>query len=122
MGDFTQLKVWIKAHELTIRVYKLTAKLPKNELFGLVSQLRRAAVSTESLVAEGESRYTTPDKIKFFIDARASAAECETQLLLVKDIYREHQEEASNLRNEYNTLGKQLNSLITFRRNNDKKT
>lgn len=70
MGDFTKLEIWVKAHELTLKVYKLTVKLPKSEMFGLTSQLRRAAVSTESLIAEGESRYTTPDKLKFFIDAR----------------------------------------------------
>lgn len=52
----------------------------------------------------------------------ASAAECETQLLIVKDIYNKLSMEASDLRNEYNTLGKQINSLISFRRKNDKKT
>lgn len=118
MGDFTKLNIWIKAHELTLRVYKLTAKLPKSELFGLISQLRRAAVSIESLIAEGESRYTTADKLKFFIDSRASSAECETQLLIVSDLYHNLKEEAIDLRSEYNTLGKQINSLVSYRRKN----
>lgn len=118
MGDFTKLKIWTKAHELTLKVYMLTSKLPKNELFGLTSQLRRAAVSVESLIAEGESRFTTPDRLKFFIDARASAAECETQLLIIKDLFKNISKEASLLRDEYNALGKQINSLISYRRKN----
>ncbi len=118
MGDFTKLKIWMKAHELTIKVYKHTAKLPKSEVFGLTSQLRRAAVSTESLIAEGESRYTTPDRIKFFVDSRASAAECETQLLIIKDVYPDLSNESLELRNDYKDLGKQINSLISYRRKN----
>ncbi|OGD89215.1 hypothetical protein A3J17_04870 [Candidatus Curtissbacteria bacterium RIFCSPLOWO2_02_FULL_40_11] len=118
MGDFTKLEIWIKAHELTLKVYALTSKLPKSELFVLTSQLRRAAISVESLIAEGESRYTMPDKLKFFIDSRASAAECECQLLIVKDVYENLSQEAVKLRAEYNALGKQINSLISYRRKN----
>lgn len=122
MGDFTKLKIWIKAHELTIRVYKLTDNLPRSEEFGLKTQLRRAAVSVESNIAEGETRYTTPDKLNLFVDSRSSAAECETQLLVIKDLYKTLSNEAIDIRNEYNILGKQINSLITFRRNDGKKT
>lgn len=58
MGDFTKLKIWRKAHELTIRVYTLTRKLPKEEDYVLKPQTRRAAVSVESCIAEGETRFT----------------------------------------------------------------
>lgn len=118
MTEFTNLKIWNKAHNLTLRVYALTDKLPKSELFGLISQLRRAAVSVESLIAEGEDRFTTPDKNKFLIDSRASCAEVRTQLLLVRDLYSKLSKEASDLEEEYQVLAKQINSLISYRRKN----
>lgn len=116
MSDYEKLEVWKKAHKLTIKIYMLTKKLPKEELFGLVSQIRRAAVSVESNLAEGESRYTVADKIRFFIDTRGSAAEVETQLLIISDIYPELSKNALDLKTEYKLLGKQLNSLINYRR------
>ncbi|OGD95126.1 four helix bundle protein, partial [Candidatus Curtissbacteria bacterium RIFCSPLOWO2_01_FULL_37_9] len=80
MGDFRKLEIWQRAHKLTLEVYKLSKKLPKEELYGLTSQVTRAAVSVESNIAEGESRYTDPAKIRFFIDARASVSEVIVQL------------------------------------------
>ena len=118
MGEFTKLKVWQKAHELTLKIYMLTNKLPSSEAFGLISQLRRAAVSVESLIAEGEDRYTAADKNKFFIDARASCAEIRTQLLIVKDLHPKLGKESLNLEGEYTILAKQINSLISYRRKN----
>lgn len=116
MSDYEKLTVWQKAHELTLEVYMLTKKLPKEELFGLTSQIRRAAISVESNLAEGESRYTHADRIRFFVDSRASGAEVETQLLLISDIYKNISREALDLRDKYKILGKQINSLINFRR------
>lgn len=117
MGEFKKLKIWQKAHELTLKVYMITDKLPKSELFGLVSQLRRAAVSVESNIAEGEDRYTTADKNKFFVDARASCSEVRTQLLIVADLYKKLTRAALDLEAEYVILAKQINSLISYRRN-----
>ncbi len=117
MGSFTDLKIWQNSHKLTLKVYALTSSLPKEELFGLTSQLRRAAISVESNIAEGESRYIEKDKLNFFVQARSSAAEVQTQLLLVQDIYSRLSAKASELKNEYELLSKQINSLITFRRN-----
>lgn len=117
ISNYENLKVWQTAYTLTIKIYMLTKKLPKDEQFGLISQIRRAAVSVESNLAEGEARYTKNDKIKFFIDARSSAAEVETQLLIIKDLYRNLLSEAITLRTHYKLLGKQINSLISFRRN-----
>jgi len=118
MGDFTKLKVWQKAHELTIRVYALTKKLPKDEDYVLKPQSRRAAVSVESNIAEGETRYTEPAKINFFVDARSSAAEVQSQMRIVRDVYPNLFQEAIEIIEEYEILAKQLNSLITFRRKN----
>ncbi len=116
MSDFTKLRVWETSHQLTVKTYKLTAKLPREEVFGLVNQLRRAAVSVESNLAEGESRYTTKDKINFFIQSRSSAAEVQTQLFVIEDIYPKLASEAKELKEEYDSIGKQINSLIRFRR------
>ncbi|HSX18724.1 MAG TPA: four helix bundle protein [Candidatus Saccharimonadales bacterium] len=118
MSNYEKLKVWQVAHQLTVEIYMLTKKLPKEELFGLTSQIRRAAVSVESNLAEGESRYSRADKIKFFIESRASGAEVETQLLLIRDVYADLFGASDSLRQKYVVLGKQINSLINFRRKN----
>lgn len=119
MADFTKLTIWKKAHELTLKVYGLTKKLPKEEIFGLTNQLRRASVSVESNIAEGEARYSSKDKLNFFVQSRSSAAEVQTQLLLVVDLYKELNTEANNLREEYENLNRQINSLIVYRRKTD---
>lgn len=116
MSDYEKLNVWQKAHKLTLETYMLTKQLPKEELFGLTSQIRRAAVSVESNIAEGESRFSNADKIRFFIDSRSSAAEVETQLLIISDLYAKSSKSATKLREDYKFLGKQINSLISFRR------
>ena len=118
MSDFTKLTVWQKSHKLAQEIYQLTSKLPKEELFGLSSQMRRAAISVGSNIAEGESRYTNKDKLNFFIQSRSSAAELQSQLLLVADIYKNLSKPATDLKTNYEFLSKQINSLITFRRNN----
>jgi len=83
---FTDLEAWKEAHKLTLLVYKYTALFPKYELFGIVSQLRRAAVSIESCIAEGFSRYHFKDRLNFYYDARGSIAEVQTQLLISRDL------------------------------------
>src|SRR3990167_8883985 len=112
MGEFTKLHVWQKAHKLTIKIYMLTNKLPKSEQFGLISQLRRAAVSVESNIAEGEDRYTVADKNNFFVNSRASCSEVRTQLLIVYDLHKQLSNESQKLEKEYQILAKQINSLI----------
>lgn len=118
MGDFTKLKVWQEAHRLTLKAYQLTGKLPEGETYVLKPQLRRAAISYESNIAEGETRYTNPSKLNFFIDSRSSGAEIQTQLMVVRDVYKKLAPEASELISEYESLSKQLNSLISYRRKN----
>lgn len=116
MGDFTNLTVWQKAHDFTLEVYRISSKLPREEVFGLTSQIRRAAISVVSNIAEGESRYATKDKLNFFIQARSSAAEVQSQLLLLSDLYPKLSLPAKELRTKYDHLCKQINSLISFRR------
>jgi four helix bundle protein len=82
MQDFKKLKVWEKGHQLTLAVYKLTARFPKEELYGLTSQMRRAAASVVSNIAEGCGRGGRADFGSFLQMATGSASELECQLLL----------------------------------------
>lgn len=83
---FTDLDAWQEAHKLTLLVYKTTSNFPKSEVFGLISQLRRAAVSIESCVAEGFPRYHYKDRLNFYYDARGSLAEVQSQILTSRDL------------------------------------
>jgi len=85
--SFKQLIVWQRSVELVKSVYTFTGELPREELYGLISQMRRAAVSVPSNIAEGKKRKTRRDFIKFLRIADGSAAELETQIILAKDLY-----------------------------------
>jgi four helix bundle protein len=84
--SFTQLKVWEKSHQVTLAVYRLTASFPADERFGLVSQMRRAAVSVPANIAEGFSRRGSQDRARFYTIARASAEELKYYFILSKDL------------------------------------
>ena len=86
MQDFKQLKVWEKAHSLTLRVYNKTRSFPNEERYGLTSQLRRCAYSIPSNISEGCGRSTRPDFARFLDNAMGSASELEYQLLLARDL------------------------------------
>lgn len=83
---FQDLKVWQKAHQLVIEVYKLTSKFPLEEKYGLVSQLRRAAISIVSNIVEGFKRKYLKDRLHFYNIANSSLEEVKYQLLLTKDL------------------------------------
>lgn len=87
--SYRDLVVWQKGLELTKAIYQLTTKLPENEKFGLVSQVRRAAVSIPSNIAEGRERGTRKDYAQFLRIALGSTAELDTQLLLIESVYPE---------------------------------
>ena len=86
MKDFRKLKVWEKAHHLTLALYPVTASFPRDEVYGLASQIRRAASSIPSNIAEGCGREGDPELARFCIIARGSATELEYQLLLARDL------------------------------------
>ena len=86
MKDFKELKVWTRAHELTLAVYQLTRSFPREELFGLTSQLRRSAASIGANIAEGCGRRSDGELTRFLQIARGSSSELEYQLLLAKDL------------------------------------
>ncbi len=84
--SYRDLLVWQKGIELAKLIYALTAKFPVDEKFGLVSQLRRAAVSIPSNIAEGQARHTTGAFIQFVSNAEGSVAEVDTQLVLAVEL------------------------------------
>lgn len=86
MRDFRELKVWQKAHELTLAVYRATTSFPRDELYGLTSQLRRCSSSIPANIAEGCGRNGEAEFARFCSIAMGSASELEYHLLLAKDL------------------------------------
>ncbi len=86
MQDFRKLKVWQKGHTLTLAVYKATAAFPRDEVYGLTSQMRRSSSSVPTNIAEGCGRDTTPEMRKALRLSMGSASELEYQLMLARDL------------------------------------
>jgi len=84
MASYRELYVWKKAMKLVVEVYRLCASLPKDELFGLSQQMKRAAVSIPSNIAEGQARNSDKEFIHFLLISQGSRAELETQLELCR--------------------------------------
>ena len=84
--SFTSLQVWQQAHIFVLAVYKATEIFPKSELFGLVSQFRRSAVSIAANIAEGYKKMGKADKLRFFNIAQGSLEECRYYIILSKDL------------------------------------
>jgi four helix bundle protein len=86
MEDFKHLKVWTKAHQLTLAIYQCTRTFPREEIFGLTSQIRRASASIGANIAEGCGRRSDPEMKRFIQILRGSASELECHLLLARDL------------------------------------
>lgn len=106
--SFKELIVWQKAHQFVLAVYKMTKSFPKEEIFGLTSQFRRAAVSIPANIAEGYRKRGKADKVRFFNISEGSLEECKYYLTLTKDLgyastdqENELAEEVSKLLNAY---------------------
>ena len=84
--SFEELIVWQKAHQLTLDVYKMTQQFPKEEIYGITSQIRRASVSIAANIAEGYRRRTRKDKARFFNISEGSLDEVKYYLILAKDL------------------------------------
>ncbi len=84
--SFTDLNTWQEGHKLVVLIYALTKAFPKEEAFGLTNQLRRAAVSVTSNIAEGFSRQTAADRIHFYIMSQGSLTEAQNQVLVARDV------------------------------------
>ena len=107
---FEQLEVWEKAHELVLKIYKITKDFPSEEKFGLVSQMRRASVSIPADIAEGFKKYGLKDKRNFYNIAQGSLEELRYYLILSKELgYYENTDEFHEL---IENIGKMLYRLI----------
>ena len=111
--SFTDLKTWQECHRLAILIYKQTKKFPKEELYGLTSQIRRATVSVTSNIAEGFGKRTYKEKLQFYYFAQGSLIEVKNQLLISKDIQYLHAEGFKKLYSQANTSHKLLQGLIS---------
>lgn len=110
--SFTDLDAWKQAHQLVLMVYKITKVFPRDETFSLTSQIRRAALSIVSNIAEGFSRQTYSDKIHFYIMAQGSNTELQSQLLVAKDLGYTQGTDFSQLAEQSIRVHKLINGLI----------
>ncbi len=118
MKDFRRLKVWEKAHQLALAIYKASARFPKEELYGLTSQIRRASMSIPTNIAEGCGRNTDAEFARFLQIAMGSACETEYQLLLSLDLGFVLQDEYKNLQDVLEEVKRMLSALLKTLRTN----
>jgi len=112
--SFEDLPVWQEARKFTNEIYDLTNKFPKEELYGLTSQVRRATVSIMSNIAEGFDRRSDKEFSNFLSIARASAAEVQNDLYIALDLNYISQAEFNQLYQEAKKIAKQINGLMTY--------
>ncbi len=112
MRDFRELKVWEKAHRLTLQVYRITKKFPSDERFGLTVQLRRAAASVPTNISESCGRDSERELARFMSIAAGSASEVEYQMLLACDLNYIQDETYRELNQQVNEVKRMLNSFI----------
>ena len=112
LKSYKELKVWQKAYNLCIEIYKITKTFPKEELYGLTSQIRRAAVSVPSNIAEGYGRKTTPEYLRSLYIAYGSSCELETQILLSGDLGLMKAEALNKLQADLGEVERMLKALI----------
>ena len=113
METHKDLRVWHQSIELVTTIYMMTKTFPKEKLFGMVSQMRRAIVSVPSNIAEGYARGTDREKLHFLRISSGSMAEVETQLLLSLNLGYINQESYDELSETITSVWKQLNDLIS---------
>jgi four helix bundle protein len=112
LKNYKELQVWQKGYQLCLQIYKITKKFPKEEQYGLISQIRRAAVSVPSNIAEGYGRKTTSDYLRSLYIAYGSNCELETQIMLSRDLNYIFSNDSEKLLNEIREVERMLKALI----------
>jgi four helix bundle protein len=112
MRDFRELKVWEKGHQLTLAIYKATVMFPRDELYGLTSQLRRSCASIPANIAEGCGRNGDAELARFLQIAMGSASELEYHLLLAHDLNLLNSLDYEQLTSEVIEVKRMLTSFI----------
>ena len=111
-SSFRDLRVWQQAMKLTIETYKTTAAFPKHELYGLSQQIRRAAVSVPSNIAEGKGHRSNKEFVHFLLRARGSLLELQTQLLIADELQYLGKQESAHLLALAEGVGRASSGLI----------
>jgi four helix bundle protein len=111
---FEDLKIWQGSHKLAMEIYTITKKFPKEELFGLISQIRRSALSIPTNILEGFYRHTTKELVQFLYTSRGSSGEVIYHLLVSKDLGYISNEKYLMLRQKYEYLSMSINALINI--------
>ena len=112
MRNYKNYNIWDLSHKLTLEVYKLSSEFPREEQFGLTSQLRRAVTSIGLNIVEGSARKSDKEFSRFLYISAGSAAEVEYIILILRDLNILNSEAASNLEQEFITLRKMIYRLI----------
>lgn len=110
--SFTDLDAWKEGHKLVLIIYMITKEFPKEELFCLVSQMRRCAVSITSNIAEGFSRQSFKEKAQFYSISQGSVTELQNQLLIAKDVEYLSNEKFKEIAEQTVKVHKIINGLI----------
>lgn len=110
--DTSKLIVWQKSHELVLKIYEITKSFPKDEQFGLTSQVRRAAVSIPSNIVEGKARGSNKEYSRYLLIARGSLEEVKYQILLAKELKYIDEKMYKEIAALADEVGKMLNGLI----------
>ena len=111
-SSFSDLRVWQHAMDLTFEVYQSTRTFPREEMYGLSSQMRRAAVSVPSNIAEGRGRFSNKELVHFLFNARGSLLDLETQVILATRLGYLSAERSENLKRMVSDTAKMLNGLV----------
>ena len=110
--SFTGLMAWQESHKLVLAIYKATEAFPKSEQFGLTLQLRRAAVSISSNIAEGFSKLSPKEKLQFYRTALASLTEVQNQILIARDIRSIQPDQFKSTADQTVMVSKLINGLL----------
>ncbi len=117
--SFTDLNAWKEGHKLVLTIYEITKSFPKEEVFGLISQMRRCAVSITSNIAEGFSRQSYKEKVQFYSMAQGSVTELQNQLIIARDISFIEKDKFQEIALQSITVHKIINGLIKSSKNHD---
>jgi len=112
LKNYKELNVWQKSYKLCLHTYKITKHFPKDEMYGLTSQIRRSAVSIPSNIAEGYGRKTTLEYVRFLYIAYGSVCELETQMMISGDLGYVEKESLKELREEIGDVESMLKAMI----------
>ena len=112
LKNYKELKVWQASYKTCLYIYKITKQFPKEEMYGLTSQIRRSAVAIPSNIAEGYGRKTTLEYVRFLYIAYGSVCELETQTMICGDLGYVRKEKLDQLKKEIGDVERMLKAMI----------